>query len=115
MQIITISGNLGRDAELASTQGGDDVCRLNVGVKQGWGERAQTNWYRVSVWGKRAKSISQNCFKGMFVTVVGELQIGEYQGKPQFDIRANEVAFAPRGERRQNDSGGGWGDQDTPF
>lgn len=122
MQYLTVSGHLGRDAEFASTQAGDDVCRLNVAVKQGWGDRSQTNWYRVSVWGKRAKSISENCFKGMLVTVVGELTIGEYQGKAQYDIRANDVAFTPRGERQERrerepaSADGGWdGTTDAPF
>lgn len=115
MQLITISGNLGRDAELRSTNSGDQICSFSVGVKQGWGDRAQTNWYRVSVWGKRAKSIADNCFKGMLVTVIGELQIGEYNGKPQYDVRANDVAFQPRGGQRQQDEGGDrWG-QDAPF
>lgn len=123
MQYITITGNLGRDAEYQETQGGDAVCRLNLGVKQGWGDRSQTNWYRVSVWGKRAKSIADNCFKGMLVTVIGELTIGEYNGKPQYDVRANDVAFQPRGDRRRDPEpqDAGWGndddalDDDVPF
>lgn len=115
MQHIMITGNLGRDAEYQETQGGDAVCRLNVGVKQGWGDRSQTNWYRVSVWGKRAKATADNCFKGMLVSVIGELQIGEYNGKPQYDVRANDVAFQPRsGHRQQDDGGERWG-QDAPF
>ena len=104
MQIIHISGFLSRDPELAQTQGGDDICRLNVPVKQGWGDKEQTNWYRVSVWGKRAKSLASNLRKGVKVNVVGELTIGEYQGKAQYDIRAVDVDFPPQGEARSNRS-----------
>lgn len=93
MQTISISGNLGKDAELKSMQGGDDVLSFSVAVKQGWGERASSNWYRVSVWGKRARSLSDYLRKGTKVVVQGELTIGEYNGKPQFDIRAGEVEF----------------------
>lgn len=93
MQNITISGNLGKDAELKSTQGGDDVLSFSVAVKQGWGDKASSNWYRVSVWGKRARSLSDYLRKGTKVVVQGELTIGEYNGKPQFDIRASEVEF----------------------
>lgn len=93
MQTITISGNLGKDAELKSTQGGDDVLSFSVAVKQGWGDKASSNWYRVSVWGKRARSLSDYLRKGTKVVVQGELTIGEYNGKPQFDIRASEVEF----------------------
>jgi len=119
MQFITITGNLGRDAEYRETQSGDQVCSLNVGVKQGWGDKAKTNWFRVSVWGKRAKSIGDNCFKGMLVTAVGELTIGEYDGKPQYEVRASDVAFQPRqgGQKAaQDDRASGWGDDgDAPF
>src|ERR1044071_339470 len=53
MQLITISGNLGKDAELRRTQNGDAVCSFSVGVKNGFGRDAGSNWYRVNVWGKR--------------------------------------------------------------
>lgn len=87
MQIVHIAGYLSRDAESRRTQGGDDVTQWNVPVKQGWGEREQTNWYRVNVWGKRA-DFAAKLRKGDFVTVTGELTIGEYNGKAQYDIRA---------------------------
>lgn len=95
MQIIHISGFLSRDPELRSTQQGDDVCSLNVPVKQGWGQKEQTNWYRVQVWGKRAKTLADNLRKGVKVNVIGELTIGEYNGKPQYEIRAYDVDFPP--------------------
>ena len=104
MQLITISGNLGRDAEISSTQAGDDVCRFSVGVKQGWGDKTSSNWFRCNLWGKRAKTIQTMLYKGMKVMGVGELTIGEYQGKPQFDVRVSEVEFVPR------EKSAGWGD-----
>lgn len=98
MQTLTITGYLSRDAEQSTTRGGDSVTRWNVPVKQGWGENERTNWYRVSIWGKRA-DFAANARKGEFVTVTGELSIGEYEGKPQYEIRANDfqsVRTAPR-------------------
>lgn len=102
MQIIHISGFLSRDPELRSTRNDDQVCQLNVAVKQGWGEREQTNWFRVQVWGKRAKSLADNLRKGVKVNVVGELSIGEYEGKPQYEVRAVDVDFPPA-QRRDDD------------
>lgn len=126
MQIITVSGNLGRDPELRSTQGGDDILNFSVGVQQGWGERASTNWFRCSVWGKRAKTLADKLRKGSRVFVVGELTIGEYQSKPQYEIRVSELDFskAAGGEQRSEPQGGGgnsgWTgddslDDDVPF
>lgn len=127
MQSITITGGLGKDATLRTTQAGEDILSFNVGVSQGYGERKSTNWYRCNVWGKRGRTIGQYLLKGVKVTVQGELSIGEYEGKTQFDIRVNEVEWERRGDGRGEvkkpyDSGGGTStgfdadlDDDVPF
>ena len=110
MQQITITGYLSRDAEMRHTKSGQDITNWNVPVKQGWGDKEQTNWYRVAIWGKRAEFASK-ARKGEFVTVTGELSIGEYDGKPQYEINASDfqaVRTAPR-EGGNRDSGGSGG------
>jgi single-strand DNA-binding protein len=100
MQIITLTGNLGRDAELKTTQQGGKVLSFSVGVKQGFGNDAKSVWFRCSLWGKRGESVAQYLLKGVKVTVVGSLAIGEYQETPQYDVSVNEVEW----ERRQGDA-----------
>jgi single-strand DNA-binding protein len=102
MQAITITGGLGRDAELKTTQSGDDILSFSVGSSQGYGDKKTTNWFRCTVWGKRGRSIAQYLTKGTKVTVQGELSIGSYDGKPQFDVRVNEVEW-----QRSEGAGGG--------
>lgn len=87
MQTITITGYLSRDAEQRQTRDGTAITNWNVPVKQGWGENERTNWFRVAIFGKRA-DFAAKCRKGEFVAVTGELTIGEYDGKPQYEIRA---------------------------
>lgn len=93
MQSLTVTGGLGRDAELKTTQSGDDILSFSVGSTQGYGDKKSTNWFRCTVWGKRGRSIAQYLTKGTKVTVQGELSIGEYDGKPQYEIRVNEVEW----------------------
>src|SRR3546814_6098071 len=62
---LPISGGVGRDAELRSTQRGDQVCSFNVGVNQGYGDKKSTNWYRVSLWGKRGEGLQPYLLKGV--------------------------------------------------
>lgn len=98
MQQITITGYLSRDAEMRATRNGDNIASWNVPVRQGFGDKEQTNWYRVSVWGKRAEYASK-ARKGDFVTVTGAFTIGEYEGKPQYEISATDfqsIRPAPR-------------------
>src|SRR3546814_10103547 len=79
------------DAELRSTQRGDQVCSFNVGVNQGYGDKKSTNWYRVSLWGKRGESLQPYLLKGVKVAISGEFETSEYEGKTQLNIRANGV------------------------
>jgi single-strand DNA-binding protein len=90
MQIITLTGRVGQDAEIRTTNNGE-VTGFSLAVDQGWGERKTTNWFRVSIWGDRGRKLSGHILKGNKLAVVGELTIGEYNGKPQFDVRASEV------------------------
>ncbi len=61
MQTITISGNLGRDPSLRSVQSsGDQVLEFTVAVKQGYGDKATTNWFRCNVWGKRGATLERH-------------------------------------------------------
>ena len=93
MQIMTICGRVGRDAELRSV-GNDQVCGFSVAVDQRNGrDDKTTNWFRVSLWGKRGESLSRYLLKGASVTVSGEFSLTEYEGKPQLNIRANDIAL----------------------
>lgn len=120
MQVITVAGKLGRDAEVRQTQGGDSVCSFSVAVDQRNGRDKSTNWWRVSLWGKRGDALAQYLTKGSSVTVSGEFSLSEYEGKPQLNIRANEIALQggkqdggnqASGDRNGNSrNGGGGGD-----
>lgn len=104
MNTIFFTGNVGKDAEVR-TVNGTDVCNFNVAVRQGFGRDAPTEWYRVAVWGNRASSLVGHIKKGAKVAVVGELAIGSYEGRPQYEVRAHEVDPFCGGKRE--DTGGG--------
>lgn len=93
MQSIVIAGKLARDAEVRSTQQGDSVCSFTVAVDQRNGLDKTTNWWRVSVWGKRGEALAPYLLKGASVTVSGQFSLGEYDGKPQLNVHANEIAL----------------------
>jgi single-strand DNA-binding protein len=97
MQNITISGNIGMDAELRDTRD-SKVLNFNVGVKNGFGKDAGSVWYRCSLWGKAAESFSESLKKGTKVFITGELTHDEYEGKPQFNVRVGSIDTAPRSE-----------------
>ena len=97
MQNITISGNVGKDAELRTVRD-SQVLSFNVGVKHGVGKDAGSVWYRCSLWGKAAESFSGSIKKGTKVFITGDLTHDEYEGKPQFNVRVGSIDTAPRSE-----------------
>lgn len=98
MQYITITGRLGADAETRNA-GDGTVTSFNLAVDQGYGEKKQTNWYRVSVWGKKGAGAAPYLLKSGIVTVVGELEIGSYNGNPQYNVRAADFTLPAKGAR----------------
>ena len=124
MQQLIVTGTLGRDAEKRSA-GGSDVTTFSVAVEQGWGQNKQTNWFRCNLWGSRGDKLAQYLTKGAKVTVVGELKIGEYQGKPQYEVNVSDVALQgggqsgqreqPRQQPKQDAFGDEPLDDDVPF
>ena len=99
MQNITISGNIGKDAELRDTRD-SKVLSFNVGVKNGYGRDAGSVWYRCSLWGKAAEVFAGGLTKGTKVFITGELTHDEYEGKPQFNVRVGSIDTGPRSEAR---------------
>ena len=107
MQNLTITGNLGKDAELRNA-GNSEVASFSVGVKNGFGQDANTVWYRCSLWGKPATVFIDSLKKGAKVTINGDLLHKEYDGKPQFDSRVGALdVHEKRGEQGGNQSSGG--------
>lgn len=99
MQITYIAGNLGKDAELKTTQGGDSFCRFSVAVTTGWGDKKATTWWDVTRWGKGADKLAGFLKKGTKVAVSGEISTREHEGKTYLQIRADHVTL-------QGDAGG---------
>jgi single-strand DNA-binding protein len=104
MQNITISGNVGKDAELRTVRD-TQVLSFNVGVKNGFGRDAGSVWYRCSLWGKAAEAFAGSIKKGTKVFITGELTHDEYEGKPQFNVRVGSIdTGGAKGEPRTLDA-----------
>lgn len=126
MQNITISGNVGKDAELRTVRD-TQVLSFNVGVKNGFGRNAGSVWYRCSLWGKAAEAFAGSIKKGTKVFITGELTHDEYEGKAQFNVRVGSIDTGPRPQGQSDedsqvqDDGGShttWDndlDDDCPF
>jgi single-strand DNA-binding protein len=80
--VFSFVGTLGRDAEVKITQSGLSVLSFSAANNIGYGDKKQTLWIRVAVFGKKADGQLQIYLKkGQQVFVSGELSINEYIAK----------------------------------
>ena len=95
--VFSFTGTVGRDAEVRTTPNGQTVLNVTVANNIGFGDRQQTLWIRVALWGKRAEGQLQNYLKkGQQVFVSGELSQREYQAndgttKSSLELNANII------------------------
>jgi single-strand DNA-binding protein len=71
-------GNVGKDPELKTTGNGTAYCNVSVAVNKRYkddsGEtKTLTNWFSVTLWGKKAETLSKYIKKGATIAVNGEL------------------------------------------
>ena len=96
----TIIGNLTRDPETGTTQGGVNWCRFTVAVRKKRPKEGEkdADYIQVTAWRGLGDSCAKYLSKGRKVCVVGEPKAGAWIGKDgsakgQIEITADEVEF----------------------
>ena len=95
--VFSFTGTVGRDAEVRYTPAGMAVMNVTVANNIGFGDKQQTLWIRVTLFGKRAEGQLQNYLKkGQQVFVSGELTQSEYKAndgttKSSLELNANII------------------------
>jgi single-strand DNA-binding protein len=110
---VILVGNLGRDAELRFTGGGAAVSKFSVATTESFkgrdGERKEeTEWHRISYWGKNAETVSQYLLKGKQVYIEGRLRTEKWKDKEGNDrtsveVKADRVVLLGGGPRRDTE------------
>ena len=106
--VFSFTGTVGRDAEVRYTPSGLAVLSVTVANNIGFGDKQQTLWVRVALFGKRAEGNLQNYLKkGQQVFVSGELSQNEYKAndgsmKTSLELAANIIdLIGKKGEAGQ--------------
>jgi len=103
---IMLIGNVGSDPEMRYTPNGKAVTSFRMATNYRYsgpdGERREeTEWFRVSVWGRQAESCNQFLSKGRRVYVEGRLRSRNWEGqdgqtRTSLEVSANRVIFLDR-------------------
>ena len=114
MNSVVLIGRLTRDPELRYSSGNQmAIAKFTVAIDrpQRAGREKETDFPRVTVFGKQAENCEKFLTKGRLVAVQGRLQTGSYQdkdGKTVYttDVVADRVEFLEWGDRAQNGGSG---------
>jgi single-strand DNA-binding protein len=96
MQRLFIAGNVGKDSELRTTQGGDSVLSFSLAIDNGKdrdGNKRDSTWYDCSLWGKRAESLAPHIKKGDKLTLTGRPTVRVHEGKAYLGISVDDLTF----------------------
>ena len=108
---VIIVGNLGRDPETRYLPSGEAVTNISVATTSTWKDKAsgekkeETEWHRVSAFGRLAEIMGEYLKKGSQVYIEGSLRTRKWQDKEGKDRYTTEIV----GEKMQMLSGKGEG------
>ena len=120
---VILVGNLGRDPEIRTTQGGTRVANLSVATSETWRDRAsgerkeRTEWHRVVIFNDRLVDVVEKYLKkGSKVYLEGALQTRKWTDNSGQERYTTEVVLQNfRGELTMLDGRAGGGGEGGGF
>ena len=120
---VLLIGNLGSDPEMRYTPNGNAVCDFRMAVNRRYttseGEqREETDWFRVTSWGRLAEQVNQYLQKGRRTYVEGRISSSAYtdrEGQPRasLEVTAEKVLFLDPRSAAYDESGAAPPDRDA--
>lgn len=104
---VIILGNVGQDPEIR--EGNFTVAALSIATTRKWRDKAgeaqsETEWHRVSAFGRLAEIISQYVRKGDPIYIEGRLRTRKYEDKQGVERWVTEIIAEQLQLLRQKDS-----------
>lgn len=93
---VVLICTLGKDPEVRQTQSGSAICNLSAATsrkyKDAQGEyQEETEWHRISLFGRMAELAGQYLSKGSSVYIEGRLRTRKYKDKDGIDRYVTEI------------------------
>ena len=111
---VILVGNLGKDPEVRSLEGGRKVANLSLATSETFKDREgnrqeRTEWHRLTVWGPLAEVAEKYLRKGSQIYAEGKLRTREYEqdGQKKYATDVMVDTFTMLGSRGDNQGDGG--------
>jgi len=73
MNKAILTGNLGCDPEIRTTENGKDVCVFRMATTEYYNKERHTTWHNCVAWGTTAKFIAEYFKKGSGIEIEGKI------------------------------------------
>jgi len=107
---LILIGNVGSEPEMRFTPSGRPVTSFSLATNKKYstsdGERKEeTNWFKITTWGKLAETCNEFVSKGMSIYAEGAVRLDEWEGedgqkRSRMVLTANQIQFLT--PRKQN-------------
>ena len=94
---VMLIGNLGTDPEVRYSPSGDAITNIRIATKESWKDKTsgekkeETEWHRVSFFGKLAEIAGEYLKKGSQVYVEGRIKTRKWQDKDGQDRYSTDI------------------------
>lgn len=103
MNLFAFAGNITRDIEVKSTQGGKKVASFGIAINEG---KDKTTFLNCVAWEKTAELLEQYCKKGDRLSGSGRIEIRSYEkdGEKKYvtEVIVREFDFPPKSGSAQS-------------
>lgn len=97
LNMAQIIGRLGKDPEVRYLPSGEAVANFSLATTEKWKDKAsgeqreETEWHRISTFGRLAEIVGQYVKKGDLIYVAGKIKTRKYTDKDGTERYATEV------------------------
>jgi single-strand DNA-binding protein len=93
---VVLICTLGKDPEVRQTQSGSAICNLSAATSRKYKDaqgnaQEETEWHRISLFGRSAEVAGQYLKKGSMVYIEGRLRTRKYTDKDGIDRYVTEI------------------------
>jgi len=95
MNKCILFGNVGKDPEVKTFEGGNKVAKFSLATNKSYTKNnekiTETSWHNIVLWGKLAELAEKYVKKGNSVIIEGEINYRSYENKDGVTIYVTEI------------------------
>lgn len=106
MNKVILSGRWSKEIDFKVLDSGKELAKTSIAVEDGYGDRKQTYFFDVEIWGKLAAVVADHSGKGRKVLVDGRLKVEQWEkdGQKRYATKvvAESIEFLDFKEEQSN-------------